>query len=302
MDTKKTALNLSINGTNIGLTNPNITSPRNINQTSRNVKLTNSNLNKNPQTISTFKYESTINNKSYQSKEELYNNANLEINKLTTTNTKVNITNEHKYLLDQIKFYADKIINFDGFNELNFNDVVQIKETIKNLENKNIIMDLNYKSLVDFNNSMTDIVNFFNSINKKINNNYKISDQKLLKELLLSLENIYFILNSIEKLKINVKVHNNIDINLTSYTINNILSSTYNKIDDINNKILKFINDLNCHNDIKNIIKFLKEDDIVLSIKQTLKELDENLAMFEKKTQKLNNSLLLLKEKIKCNQ
>lgn len=231
---------------------------------------------------------------------EEYKSKNINITKKNNVN--VNLHNSNDDLIKQIKLYADKINKCDILGDISLSDFEKIKKAIHDINDTKKHLILDYHSLLDFNDSLTEIIDFFQVVNKEITNHYYINDEKILNEVLLTFKKIYSLLNVFENFKINITTNNQININTSISELNSILDSMHVKIGDINNKISNFINSDSCK-EYDNAIKFINNSNYHNGIEHTIDnivdDLNNQIIAFDNQCAKLNNTLLLLKNKIK---
>jgi hypothetical protein len=232
---------------------------------------------------------------------ETYDDDNIFINKNNNIDVKVKVINQNDNLVKELKYYAEKINDCKIFDNFSLEELNKIKKQTENLKNETTDLKLNYQSLMSFTESMDELLEYFTLLDKQITKVYNIDDEKILTDLLNAFKKIYTLINIFNKLKLNIDINTQINIKLSTHELNSILNSVTVKIMHINDKIIKFMNNVS-NKEINEILEFLNCDDseeINFAISDTLKTLNENLEKFDNASELLQKSLGQLKEKIK---
>lgn len=232
---------------------------------------------------------------------ETYDNEQIHINKTNNIDVNVKVTNVNDDLVKELKYYANKINECKIVDNLTLDDMSKIKERMNNLQDESTNLKLNYKSLITFTESMDELIDYFTSLDKEITRIYNISDEELLLDLLNAFKKIYTLINTFEKIKINIDINTQINLKLSTLELNSILNSVTTKITNVNEQIIKFMNDASNKN-IDEILNFLNNDDseeINYALNHTLRTLDVNLKIFDDSSRLLKYTLNQLKLKIR---
>lgn len=232
---------------------------------------------------------------------ETYDDEQIYINKTNNIDVNVKVTNVNDDLVKELKYYANKINECKIVDNFTLDDMSKIKERMNNLENETTNLKLNYKSLITFTESMDELIDYFTSLDKEITRIYNISDEELLLDLLNAFKKIYTLINTFEKIKINIDINTQINLKLSTLELNSILNSVTTKIMNVNEQIIKFMNDASNKN-IDEILNFLNDNDseeINYALNHTLRTLDVNLKNFDDSSRLLKYTLNQLKLKIR---
>ena len=232
---------------------------------------------------------------------ETYDDEQIYINKTNNIDVSIEVINTNDNLVKELKQYANKINECKIFDNFTLDDLIKIKQHTYNLENKSANLKLNYESLMSFTESMDELIDYFASLDKEVSRIYNVTDEQILVNLLDVFKKIYTLINTFEKLKVNININTQINLKLSTLELNSILDSITTKITNVNKQIVKFMNGASNKN-IDEILNFLDHDDceeINYALVYSLTTLNDNLEKFNDSSRLLKNTLNQLKEKIK---